>query len=242
MTIVVNLRKVKKMNRREMLGMAAGTVIVAGTGLINGCKPTHKEKKMSNSKPRYQQYKNEDFYNADGSFDAEKARQAYYEMMEHFNYPIVERLKGEEFWAVDFGLGRFTEVGMAGLIWVNDEEYNYQGNDMYLLPGQRIPEHGHDKTAIAGPKLESWLVRYGTVDIYGEGNPTPGADADIAEEDKQIWIAKTKKKLLPGQVGRLEGAETMHWMQAGDEGAIVSEFSTFHDGNALKFSNPNAKL
>jgi D-lyxose ketol-isomerase len=86
------------------------------------------------------------------------------------------------------------------------------------------------------------LLLFCMVHIYGEGQPTPGADDDIADTDKQLWIAKTKKKLLPGQVGRLEGAETMHWMQAGDEGAIVSEFSTFHDGNALKFSNPNAKL
>ena len=230
------------MNRREMLGIAAGTVVVAGTGLINGCKPTHKERKMSNLKPKYQQYKNEDFYKADGSFDADKAKQAYYEMMEHFNYPIVERLKTDDFWVSDFGLGRFSEVGMAGIMWINEMEDNYMGHDIYLLPEQRIPEHGHDKTANTGAKLEAWMPRYGMVYVYGEGQPTDGVDADIPEAEKQYWVAKTRKKLLPGEVGKLEAAGTMHWMLSGDEGAIVSEFATYHDGGGLKFSNPNAKL
>ena len=230
------------MNRREMLGVVAGTAVVAGTGLIQGCKPTNTEKTMNHSKPKYKQYKNEDYYKADGSFDAEKAKQAYYELMEYFNYPIVDRLRGEDFWVSDFGLGRFTEVGMAGIMWINDMEDNYMGHDIYLLPHQRIVEHGHDKTDKAGAKLEAWLLRYGTVHLYGEGQPTPGADADIPEAEKQYWIAKTKKKLIPGEVGKLEAAGTMHWMLSGDEGAIVSEFATYHDGDGLKFSNPNAKL
>lgn len=231
-----------EMNRREMLGVVAGTAAVAGTGLIHGCKPTNEEKKMSNSKPKYQQYKNEDFYKADGSFDAEKAKQAYYEMMEYFNYPIVDRLKTKDFWAVDFGLGRFTEVGMGGIFWINELEDNFMGHDIYLLPGQRIPEHGHDKTDIAEAKLEGWMPRHGMIHIYGEGVPTPGADADIPEAEKQYWIAKTKTKLMPGETGKLEKVGTMHWMYAGDEGAIVTEYATYHDGNGLKFSNPNVSF
>ncbi len=197
---------------------------------------------MSNSKPKYKQYKNEDFYKADGAFDAEKAKQAYYEMMEYFHYPIVERLKGEEFWAVDFGLGRFAEVGMAGILWINNQEDNYMGHEIFLLPGQRIPEHGHSNTGDAGVKMEAWMPRHGTINIYGEGEPAPGADVDIPEAEKQYWIAKTKKKLMPGEVGKLEAAETMHWMYAGDEGAIVTEYATYHDGSALKFSNPNVSF
>ena len=231
----------KKFNRREVVGIAAGAAI-AGSALLSGCEDSGKENSMRKAKPKYQQYKNEDFYKADGTFDSEKARQAYYEMMEHFNHPIVERLKGEEFWAIDFGLGRFSEVGMAGIFWVNNLEDNYFGHEIYLLGGQRIPEHGHDKTDKAGPKMEAWMPRNGTIHIYGEGTPTPGADADIPEAEKQYWIAKTKKKLMPGEIGQLEKAGTMHWMMAGDEGAIVTEFATYHDGDGLKFSNPNVKF
>jgi len=190
----------------------------------------------------YQKYTNEDFYKADGSFDLDKAKQAYYEMMEYFNYPVVERLKGEEFWAVDFGLGRFAEVGMAGILWVNEQDDCYMGHEIFLLPGQRIPEHGHDKTDIAATKMEGWMPRYGQIDIYGEGEPTPGAEADIPDAEKEYWIAKTKKSLLPGEVGKLEAPGAMHWMMAGPEGAIVTEYATFHDGNGLKFSNPGIKF
>jgi len=231
----------KKFNRREVMGIAAGATL-AGSGLLSGCKDSDKENKMSTAKPKYQQYKNEDFYKADGSFDTTKAKQAYYEMMEYFNYPIVDRLKGEEFWAIDFGLGRFTEVGMAGIFWVNNLEDNYFGHEIYLLPGQRIPEHGHDKTAKAGPKMEAWMPRNGMIYIYGEGTPTPSADADIPEAEKKYWIARTKKKLLPGEIGKLETAETMHWMMGGTEGSIVTEYATYHDGDGLKFSNPNVKF
>ena len=190
----------------------------------------------------YQKYTNEDFYKADGSFDIETAKKAYYKMMECFNYPIVDRLKGEEFWAVDFGLGRFCEVGMAGILWVNEQDDNFMGHEIFLLPGQCIPEHGHDKTDTAIDKREAWMPRYGQIDIYGEGTPTAGADADIPEAEKEHWIAKTKKTLMPGEVGKLEVPGTMHWMKAGPEGAIVTEYATFHDGNALKFSNPNIKF
>jgi D-lyxose ketol-isomerase len=231
----------KEFNRREVMGIAAG-VTVAGSTLLGGCKDSGKENKMSTAKPKYQQYKNEDFYKTDGTFDAEKAKQAFYEMMEYFNYPILDRLKGEEFWVADFGLGRFAEVGMAGIFWVNNVKENYFGHEIYLLPGQRIPEHGHDKNDKVVAKMEAWMPRHGSVYIYGEGTPTPGADADIPEAEKQYWIAKTKKKLLPGEIGELEKAGTMHWMMGGEEGAIVTEFATAHDGDALKFSNPNVKF
>ena len=139
----------KKINRREVMGIAAGAT-VAGATLLSGCTESNKRNKMG--KAKHQQYKNEDFYKADGSFDTPKAKQAYYEMMEYFNYPIPDRLRGEDFWSVDFGLGRFTEVGMAGILWINEQEDNYMGHEIFLLPGQRIPEHGHDKT---DPHVES---------------------------------------------------------------------------------------
>ena len=229
------------MNRREAICFAAGTV-AAGATLLSGCKEKPTTTQKTKSGEGFMNLGNDHFYNADGSFNTEKAKEAYYAMMEYYNYPIVDRLKGEEFWAVDFGLGRFAEVGMAGILWVNEQEDNYMGHEIYLLPNQRIPEHGHDKTDIAASKLEAWMPRYGMIHIYGEGEPTPGADADIPEAEKEYWIAKTKTKLMPGETGKLEEAGKMHWMMAGDEGAIVTEFATFHDGNALKFSNPNVKF
>ena len=185
-------------------------------------------------------YRNEDFY-VGGTFNADAAKKAYFEMFERFNYPIYERLKTDEFWTVDFGLGKFTEVGMAGIFWVNNKKDNYFGHEIYLLPGQMIPEHKHVKTADAGPKMEAWQPRYGWIYIYGEGAPTPGVEARIPESHKECAVARTEKKLLPGEVGMLAGAEQWHWMLA-PEGAIVTEYATYHDGNGLRFSHPKAKL
>ena len=188
------------------------------------------------------QYRNEDFYQADGSFDTDRAKQAYYEMMERHGYPIVPRLKGDEFWAIDFGLGRFTEVGMAGIFWINNQRDNYFGHEIYLLPGQMIPEHCHKRTDEAGPKMEAWQPRHGWVYIYGEGEPTPGVEARIPSSHKQCAVARTEKKLTVGEVGTLETPEAMHWMKAGPQGAIVTEYATYHDGAGLRFSHPDVQF
>ena len=223
-----------EISRRTVLGSliagAAGSTMLSAAGAA--------EQKGSAVKT----YKNSDFYNADGTFNVAAAKQAYYDMMDRFGYPIVDRLRTEEFWAIDFGLGKFTEVGMAGIFWVNSKEANYFGHEIYLLPGQIIPEHRHVRTPEAAPKMEAWMPRHGWVYIYGEGEPTPGVEARIPESHKECAIARTEKKLLPGEVGSLASAETWHWMLAGPEGAIVTEYATYHDGGALRFSHPQVKM
>ncbi len=219
-------------SRRTVLGgLMAG---VAGSSILGVANAAEQKA------PAIKKYRNEDFY-TDGKFNADAAKKAYYEMMEAFNYPIFDRLRGEEFWAIDFGLGKFMEVGMAGIFWVNNKQDNYFGHEIYLLPGQMIPEHKHLKTADAGPKMEAWQPRHGWIYIYGEGTPTPGVEARIPESHKECAVARTEKKLMPGEVGMLAGAEQWHWMRA-PEGAIVTEYATYHDGNGLRFTHPGAKL
>jgi len=219
-----------EMSRREVIGgIVAGA---AAASIIPSAAHAAEKGKMTI-------HKNEEFYK-NGVFDAETAKKAYYEMMEYFSYPIVPRLHTDEFWALDFGLGAFTEAGMAGIFWMNNKRDNYFGHEIYLLPGQMIPEHKHVKTADAGPKLEGWHVRHGWIYIYGEGEPTPGVDAHIPPLHKECAVARTEKKLMPGEVGELAGPEQWHWMMAGPEGAIVSEYATYHDGAGLRFSHPKA--
>jgi len=47
---------------------------------------------------------------------------------------------------------------------------------------------------------------------------------------------------MPGEVVKLEVAEQKHFMLAGPQGAIVTEVATYHDGAALRFTHPDAKL
>ncbi|HOC69245.1 MAG: D-lyxose ketol-isomerase [Candidatus Hydrogenedentes bacterium ADurb.Bin101] len=191
--------------------------------------------------PVIPRYPNEHYYKSDGTFDVEAAKAAYFEMFEAFHYPIVDRLRTDEFWAVDFGMGNFAEVGMGGIFWVNNKEHDYFGHDIYLLPGQMIPEHRHVRTEDAAPKMEGWQPRHGWCYIYGEGDPTPGVEARIPASHRGCAKARVEKKLLPGEVGMLGGPEQWHWMYA-PEGAIVTEYATYHDGTGLRFSHPDVKF
>ena len=100
------------MNRRALLGGLA-----AGAASLSLIGTAHAGEKAS-AKGKLKTYPNEHFY-TDGKFDAAKAKAAFYEMMEHYSYPICERLRGDDFWTLDFNLGKFTEVGMAGIFWIN---------------------------------------------------------------------------------------------------------------------------
>ena len=219
-----------EVTRREMIGAVAGSAIAITA--LGGC----------GSEGKVVMPKNEDFYSAEGVFDEKAAKEAYYAMMERFGYPIPERLRGEDFWTLDFGLGQFAETGMAGIFWINRQEDNYMGHEIYLLPNQMIPEHWHVATETAVPKMEAWQLRYGSVTLYSEGEPTPGVDERIPPLHRDIAIARTEQVLKPGEMGYLAKAEARHFMLAGPEGAIVTEYATYHDMEGLRFTHPDIKL
>ena len=79
-------------SRRKWIGVVAGTAV--SIPILYGCAVTGKKEQTMK---KLQAYKNDHFYKADGTFDETAAKQAYYEMMEYYNYPIVERLKGEDY-------------------------------------------------------------------------------------------------------------------------------------------------
>ena len=94
------------LDRRALLGrLAAGAASLSLIGTAHAGE-------AASAKGKLKTYPNEHFYGADGKFDAAKAKQAYYEMMEYYKYPIPDRLRGDDFWTLDFNLGKFTEVGM----------------------------------------------------------------------------------------------------------------------------------
>ena len=218
-----------------LVGITGACLLVGAVGCTMGAKGDA-------SLTQWKEYTNEDFYTADGTFDEAAAKKAYFEMMEYYGYPIPERLRGDEFWVADFGLGKFTEVGMAGVFWVNNEKDDYFGHEIFLLPGQIIPEHRHVETGDVRPKMEAWQVRHGWVYLYGEGEPTPGVAERIPPSHKEIAKARTEKKVMPGEVGELDGAAQWHWMKAGPNGAIVTEYASYHDNAALRFTHPDIQF
>ncbi len=186
---------------------------------------------------------NANFYDAQGKFKPEAAKEAYLRFLEAAQYPISQRLR-KEMWVADCGLGRFTEVGFAGMFWVNNQKDNYASLEIFLLPGQMIPEHWHVPLPAENVpvKMESWHVRWGTTCTYGEGEPTAKLAVKIPQCQEKYVTVRHEKVLTLGEVTGLTRHEQKHWQQAGSEGAIVTESSTFHSGAAVRFTDPQIKF
>ncbi len=197
---------------------------------------------------------NADFYKG-GQLEASKAKQAYYDLMKRFGYPVFAELTRPDgpFWAVDFGQGDFVSYGMGGVFWCNEQAESYFGHEIFLLPGQNIPEHRHLPTAGADGKAipcktESWQVRHGSVYGFSEvGEPNldrfPEAKAMLAKcQAPHLKSVHVERWAADGKVYKLAAPETWHFMQGGPEGAIVMEYATYHDGAGLRFSVPGVAL
>lgn len=230
------------MTRREAIrnAVAGATLLTAGSQ-IYAATCTVSPKSSTPVKITMKQ-KNSEFYKKDGSFDGEKARKAYYDMMKRFRYPIPDKLKGKDFWAIDFGLNDFVNVGMAGVFWWNDKENGYFGHEIYLLPGQMIVEHGHVKTDAGKPKMEAWHVRHGSIYTFGEGDPTSPCPIELPKSQEKFITVRHCQMLKPGEIAALNRPEAKHFMVGGPEGAIVTEYGTFHDNAGLRFTNPGVKF
>ena len=225
-----------KTTRFAFLAGAAATVALLINGSTIAAEKPHKQMKTV-SLPKY---KNEDFYK-DGKFQVEKAKAAYFDMMERHGFLVSENLR-TNMWATDFGLGDFVHVGMAGIFWVNEEKDSYFGHEIFLMPGQMIVEHGHEATAKGKAKMESWQVRNGSIYTFGEeGNPIPAGVVLPKSQEKFITVTKCYE-MVPGEVRKLNRVGAKHFMMAGPQGAIVTEYATFHDGDGLRFTNPGVKF
>ena len=115
----------------------------------------------------------------------------------------------------DFGLGRLDEVGLQIVVYVNTDRVC--AKELVLFPHQRCPEHRHPPVEGQPGKEETFRVRRGAVHLHVDGT------ADIA--------------LGPGEQYTIP-PNTLHWFEAGDEGAIVSEFSTTSHDALDVFTDP----
>ena len=184
-------------------------------------------------------YTNADFYK-DGKFDQAAAKAAFKDMLAFYNIPYTPLME-KDMWFTDFGLGDFENVGMAGIFWVNDKAHGYFAHEIYLLPGQMIPEHAHVKTSMPA-KFESWMVQKGMCyNFSAVGEETPDAPK-LPESQKGCITSKNFVKQNAGEIVHLKKSETFHFLMAGPGGAVVSEWACYHDNDGLRFSNPKAAL
>jgi hypothetical protein len=246
--------KLAKAARFGAVAMVAASMISMTTGCCGTatCKQ-QKETMIVN---------NADFYTAEGTLDTAKAKQAYFSMMEKLGAPVYDVYRPDDgfLWTVDFGHKNFAQFGMGGVFWVNDGEKGYFAHEIFLLPGQSIAEHRHlptkdEKGKDVQAKYESWQVRYGSVYAFCEATKDLPANLDEYPEikaklyDTQLQHLKSwhvEKWVADGKLHHLleiPGHEpTWHFMMGGEEGAVVSEYATYHHNSGLRFTCPNTAL
>jgi D-lyxose ketol-isomerase len=187
-------------------------------------------------------FDNASFYNADGTFNVEAGKDAYIKMMKYHGYPIFPGLK-EKLWVSDYGLGQFTKLGLGAYGFLNEVDGNYMGQDLYLLPGQMLPEHYHLKTDKAGPKMEGWHVRHGVSYVYGEGEPTKDMKAVVPKCHMNGTVSISHEIILgQGETTILNRETARHWQFGGPEGAVISEYATYHDNDGVRHSDPKLRF
>lgn len=140
---------------------------------------------------------------------------------------------------IDLGLGDFKNVGLGLIVYENNDRYC--AKELVMLPRQICPEHRHPR--INGRNLgkkETFRCRYGEVYLYVAGERTTRPKAKVPRKHKPFLSVGHEIVLKPGDMYTLR-PNSLHWFQAGDKGAIVSEFSsTSTDANDI-FTDPRIR-
>jgi D-lyxose ketol-isomerase len=114
----------------------------------------------------------------------------------------------------DFGLGELERYGLQIVVYVNTERVC--AKELVLFPRQTCPEHRHPPVDGSPGKEETFRCRSGLVHLHVAG--------------EEIVLRPGDQHTIP--------PDTLHWFEAGDEGAIVSEFSTRSRDDADVFTDP----
>jgi len=124
----------------------------------------------------------------------------------------------------DFGLGDLANTGLEILTYVNSERCC--AKELVLFPRQTCPEHRHPAISPSNPgKEETFRCRWGEVYLYVPGEPAAAPMAKPPAGRESAYTVWHEIILRQGNQYTL-APNTLHWFQAGDMGAVVSEFST----------------
>jgi D-lyxose ketol-isomerase len=135
----------------------------------------------------------------------------------------------------DFGLGRFREIGLGVLVYVNTARCC--AKELAMWPGQTCPEHRHPPVGDDPGKEETFRCRWGKVFLYVEGEPHPAPACHAPQGREKTFTVWHEIPLEPGGQFTIP-PNTLHWFQAGPEGAVISEFSTRSTDENDIFTDP----
>jgi len=167
----------------------------------------------------------------------ENARKRALEYFEKAGIVLTEEEK-ERIEVADFGLNDLERTGLELITYVNTDRCC--AKELVLFPGQTCPEHRHPPVEGEPGKEETFRCRWGEVYLYVPGEPTKNMKAVIPKDTPGAYTVFHEIVLKPGDQYTLM-PNTLHWFQAGPEGAVISEFSTRSRDEADIFSDPDIK-
>ena len=135
----------------------------------------------------------------------------------------------------DLGLGELEQTGLELIVYVNTERVC--AKELVLFPYQTCPEHSHPPVGNEPGKEETFRCRWGKIYLYVPGEKTTNPKAKPPEHREKHYTVWHEIELNPGDQYTLP-PDTLHWFQAGDQGAVVSEFSTKSRDEADIFTDP----
>ena len=145
---------------------------------------------------------------------ADEARERAAAMLERARI-VLTPAEREAIEVADFGLGRLEETGLQLLVYVNTD--HVCAKELVLFPHQVCPEHRHPPVGDDPGKEETFRCRAGAVHLHVEG-------------EGEVVLQPGEQRTIP--------PDTLHWFRAGEEGAVVSEFSTQSRDEADVFTDP----
>ncbi len=168
---------------------------------------------------------------------ARQARERAVEMLSRAGVVLTEK-EQREIEVADFGLGDLDTTGLEVITFINTERYC--AKELVLFPRQTCPEHKHPPVSADPGKQETLRCRWGTLLVYAEGEPTQQIKARVPPGNKPYYTVSHEIELHPGEQCTFP-PNTCHWFQAGDDGAVVSSFSSTSRDEGDIFTDPRVK-
>lgn len=164
-----------------------------------------------------------------------EAQQRTAEMFEKVGIKLTDS-ELENIEVADFGLNDLEKQGLEIVTYVNTDRYC--AKELVMFPYQACPEHKHPPVGSDPGKMETFRCRFGKVFLYVEGEPTANIQGIVPEKSKDYYQVFHEIELHPGEQYTIP-PDTLHWFQAGAEGAVVSEFSSMSRDESDIFTDPN---
>ncbi len=144
------------------------------------------------------------------------------EFIERAGIPVTDgELAGIE--TADLGLGELEQSGVQIVTLVDTDQI--AAKVLVLFPNQTEPEHRHPRLGEYAGKEETIRCHWGELYLYLAGELAPSPKGSPPAHRRHTYTVWHEHILMPGDQVTL-APDTLHWFQAGPEGAVIWSFST----------------